>query len=119
MKFRVISRPRRIQQGLTSAMLQASREILNRHIKSGTDDCIYLTPDGGYAGVAIFNADSGEALADLFAELPTSPFVEYETRPLADFNKVIDKLIGGMKSKAFEASRRSRRDRRIAHAGGL
>ncbi len=94
MKFLVISRPRQIQQGLTSAMLQASREILNRHIKSGTDDCIYLTPDGGYA-VAIVNADSGEALADLFAELPTSPFVEYETRPLADFNKVIDKLIGG------------------------
>jgi len=47
------------------------------------------------------NADSGEALVELLQDVPAISFLEVETYLLADFNKVLDKLIGGMKKQGL------------------
>jgi muconolactone delta-isomerase len=100
MKFLVISRPRSVQQGMTSAMVQATKEIVNGYVKSGKFDCLYRFA-GGNGVCAIANADSGDALEDLLQELPTAPFVEYESHPLADCDKFLEKLIEGMKKQGL------------------
>jgi hypothetical protein len=99
MKFLVIARPRQNQQGMTSAMVEASKEIANRYLKSGIDDCLFAIADGIGGSCGIMNADSGEALVELLQNVPAVPFMEVQTYLLADFNKVVDKLIEGMKKQ--------------------
>jgi muconolactone delta-isomerase len=100
MKFLVIARPRQIQQGMTSAMVQTTREVVNRDIKSGKIDCLYRFA-GGNGTCAIVNADSGDALEEMLMEGPAFPFIEFESHPLADADKFLDKLIEGMKKQGL------------------
>ena len=95
MKFLVITKPRPIP-GVTSAMVEATRDIAKRNTKNGVTDCYYSFA-GGSTSCAIVNADSGEALMEMLLEAPVSPFLEIETHPLADGQKFLDKLIEGMK----------------------
>jgi muconolactone delta-isomerase len=95
MKFLVIARPRPIP-GVTSAMVEATRDIAKRNVKNGVVDCFYSFA-GGNGSCSIVNADSGEALMEMLMEAPVSPFLEVETHPLADGHKFLDKLIEGMK----------------------
>jgi len=99
-KFLVISRPRPNQQGMTSAMLQATLEKVKEELKSGVIDCLYSFADGS-GSVGIGNADSGEALAASLLESPASPFIEFEAHPLADFEKVVGAVIAGMKKRGL------------------
>jgi muconolactone delta-isomerase len=100
MKFLVIARPRPIQQGVTSAMVQATREIANRNIKSGKIDCLYRFA-GGNGTCAIVNAESGDALEEMLLEAPSFPFLEFETHALAGADKYLDKVIEGMKKQGL------------------
>ena len=101
MKFLVIARPRHTQQGVTSAMVQASREIVNGYVKSGIDDCAYSIADGNGGGVGIVNADSHEKLMELLMAAPVSAFSEFQTYPLADFDSSISKVIEAMKKQGL------------------
>ena len=100
MKFLVIVRPRHPQQGLTSAMVQASREIVNGYIKSGIDDCAFSIADGN-GGVGIINANSHEQLMELLMAAPVAAFSEFQTYPLADFDSSISKVIEAMKKQGL------------------
>src|SRR2546428_510665 len=75
MKFLVISRPRANTQGLTSAMVEAYKEIVNRYLKSGIDDCLFAIADGRGGTCGIMNADSGEALVELLQDVPAISFL--------------------------------------------
>src|SRR5580704_2895539 len=75
MKFVVITRPRPVQQGMTSAMLEATLAKVNEQLKSGIIDCIYSFADGG-GSVGIGNADSGEALVEGL-QYAASPFLQF------------------------------------------
>lgn len=100
MKFLVIARPRQSQQGMTSAMVQTTREMLKTDIKSGKVDFIYHFAGGnGVAG--IFNVDSGDALDEVLQGYPTTPFVDHETYPLADGDKFFARLIEGLKKQGL------------------
>ena len=99
MKFLVIVKPRPIQQGMTSAIVQATQERVNALLKSGTYDCVHICA-GSRDGVVIVNADSGEALSEAL-DSPAAPFFDFEVRPLTDFNKAISKTIEVMKKQGF------------------
>jgi hypothetical protein len=99
MKFLVISRPRENQQGLTSAMVEATLDIVKAQLKAGLIDCIYAFADGS-GTVGIGNADSGEALVEAL-ETPATPFVRFEAHPLADFNKVVSNAISNLKKQGL------------------
>jgi len=99
-KFLVIARPRQGQQGMTSAMVQKTREMLKADIKSGRVDFIYHFAGGnGVAG--IYNVDSGDALDEALQRYPTTPFVDHETYPLADGDKFFANLIEGLKRQGL------------------
>jgi hypothetical protein len=100
MKFVVITRPRPLQPGMTSAMLQATLAKVNEQLKTGVIDCIYAFADGSGGSVGIGNADSGEALIEGL-EYASSPFLQFEVHPLADFNKVISGEIKAMKDRGL------------------
>jgi hypothetical protein len=99
MKFLVTVKPRQIQQGMTSKMVQATQERVNDLLKSGTYDCVHICA-GGSDGVVIVNADSGEALAEAL-DSPAAPFFDFEVRPLTDFNKAVSKTIAVMKKQGL------------------
>lgn len=86
MKFLVISRPRANQQGMTSAMVEATVERVKGELKSGVIDCLYSFADGS-GTVGIGNADSGEALAASLLESPASPFIQFEGPSPRGFRK--------------------------------
>ncbi len=69
MKFLIIARPRQIQQGTTSEMVQAPLEKVKGQLKSGVTDCTYSFADGS-GSVGIANADSGESWAGRYREFP-------------------------------------------------
>ncbi len=83
-----------------SAMAQATKEIVNGYVKSGKMDFLYHFA-GGNGTCSIVNADSGDALDEMLMEAPSSPFIEFESHPLADVDKFIDKLIEGMKQRGL------------------
>jgi len=85
---------------MTSAMVQATKEVVNGYIKSGKMDFLYRFA-GGNGAVSIVNADSGDALEEMLMEGPAFPFIEFESRPLADADKYLDKLIEGMKKQGL------------------
>jgi hypothetical protein len=99
MKFLVISRPRENQQGMTSAMVEATVEKAKGQLKRGVIDCLYSFADGS-GTIGISNADSGDALVDEL-EYPASPFVHFEVYPLANFDKVIGNLITTLKKQGL------------------
>jgi muconolactone delta-isomerase len=99
MKFLVITKSRPIP-GVTSAMVQATRDIAKRNAKNGVVDSFYAFA-GGNGSCSIVNADSGEALMDMLLESPVSPFLEVETYPLADGDQFLGKLIEGMKKQGL------------------
>jgi|YelNatPaOPRAMG01_1025707.scaffolds.fasta_scaffold06426_8 muconolactone delta-isomerase len=95
MKFLVMAKPR-AGAPLSSAALQGQKEVINRYLKSGANDCVYLFPDGGGFGIA--NADSGEHLMQMLTEIPTYPFLDWEVRPLSEFTQGMDRMIQLFKS---------------------
>ena len=95
MKFLLIAKPRPVP-GVTSAMIEATRDIAMRNVKNGVVDCFYSFA-GGSGSCSIVSADSGEALMDMLMEAPASPFLDVEIQPLADGRKFLDKVIEGMK----------------------
>ena len=98
MKFLVMAK---IRAGtpLPSAAVQGQKEVINRFLKSGVNDCVYLFPDGGGFGIA--NADSGEHLMQLLTEIPTYPFLDWEVRTLSEFNQGMDRVIQALKSQGL------------------
>src|SRR5215467_14584507 len=101
MKFLVIGRPRHAQQGVTSRILQESREIINRNSKSGITEYAYSFADGNGGAVAIVNAESAEKLAELLMEAPVSAFTDFQTYPVAEFDSTIGKVIEAMKKQGL------------------
>ena len=95
MKFLMIARPRPIP-GVTSAMVEATRDIAKRNTTNGVVDCFYSFA-GGSGSCSIINAESGEALMETLMEAPVSSFLDIDIHPLADGQKFLDKLIEGMK----------------------
>jgi hypothetical protein len=96
-KFLVIARPCPIQQGLTSAMVQETAEIVSSRIRDGTIDCLYNFANGS-SSFGIVNADSEEALLETLKS-PASPFVELETHAFADFKRIVSNTIEAMMKK--------------------
>jgi hypothetical protein len=101
MKFLVMARPRHTQQGVTSKMVQETREIVNGYVKSGINDCAFSFADGNGGGLGIVNADSGEKLMELLMASPVAAFSEFQTYPLADFDSSIGKTIEAMKKQGL------------------
>ena len=99
MKFLLIARPRPIP-GMTSALLEATRERARSQLKSGVLDC-YYTFAGGNGSCAIVNADSPEALQEIVMENPTFPFLETESYALADGDKFLTKMTEVMKKSGL------------------
>lgn len=99
MKFLVIARPRENQQGMTSAMVEATVEKAKGQLKSGVIDCLFSFADGS-GSVGISNAESGEAIVDEL-NYPASPFVHFEVYPLASWDKVLGNLITNMKKQGL------------------
>jgi len=56
--------------------------------KDGTIEAIYGFPEGG--GLSIANASSHEELMDTIRDFPLFSFVEWNIKPLVDFNKSLD-----------------------------
>lgn len=97
MKFLVITRPCENQQGMTSAMLQATLEKVRGRIKAGIIDCLYSFTDGS-GTVGVSNAESSEAMMDAL-DYPASPFVHFQVLPIAGFDNVINDMIKTMEKQ--------------------
>ena len=100
MKFLVTTKAHAVQQGMTSAIVQATQEMADRDIKNGVIDVLYAFADGS-GSVGIANADSGEALAQSLLGLPAAPFFDFEARPLAEFNKVVNLRLDALKKNGL------------------
>jgi hypothetical protein len=82
MKFLVFARARKNQQGMSSAMLQATLEKVRARMKAGIIDCLFSFTDGS-GTVGISNAESSEAMMhELHLAYPASPFVHFEVLPI-------------------------------------
>jgi muconolactone delta-isomerase len=99
MKFLVMIKPRPVQ-GMTSAIVEATREIAKRNVRNGITECLYSFA-GGNRSFAIVNADSGDALQDLLLKAPAAPFLEIEAHPLADGDKFLEKMIETLKKQGL------------------
>ena len=77
------------------ALLQAGKEWINDRLADGSVDCGYnvIGSKQGMDGVAIGNADSHEALAELVLSFPQYPFFDFEILPLSDLNHFLGKSI--------------------------
>ena len=77
------------------ALLQAGKEWINARLADGSLDCAYnvIGSKQGMGGVAIGNADSHEALAELVLSFPQYSFFDFEILPLSDLNHFLGKGI--------------------------
>ena len=80
------------------AVLQAGKEWINARLADGSVDCAYnvMGSKQGIGAVAIANADSHEALAELVLSFPQYPFFDLEILPLSDINHAVEKTIALM-----------------------
>jgi len=77
------------------ALLQASKEWMNARLADGSVDCAYkvIGSKQGIDSVAIANADSHEALAELVLSFPAYALCDLEILPLSDLNRFLEMVI--------------------------
>lgn len=97
MKFLILTKPLpgAPRQENPLAVLQAGKEWINARLAEGSVDCTYnvIGSKQGIGGVAIANADSHEALAEVVLSFPAYAFYDLEILPLSDLNHFMGKAI--------------------------
>ena len=83
------------------AVLQAAREWINARLANGSVDCAYnvIGSKQGMGDVAIANADTHEALAELLLSFPQYPFVDLEILPLSGVDHAAERTIALMQKR--------------------
>jgi len=97
MKFLILTKPLpgAPKQENPVAVSRAGKEWINARLADGSVDCAYnvIGSKQGIGAVAIANADSHEALAELVLSFPAYPFFDLEILPLSDLNRFLEMVI--------------------------